>query len=208
MKKPRILLADDHAIVLEGEVGLLAEWFEIVGAVSDGPSLLEAALLLKPDLIVLDVSMPLLSGIEAATRIKASTPDVKLLFFTMHPEVTYLQAAFEAGAAGYVLKSAGIKELLAAVRKVLEGQLYVSADLSSYWTQLRRPDQLAKALRLSSREREVLHLIAEGRSSKEIAAILGISVKTVSFHRENIKQKLGVRTIAGLTRNAIAASIM
>jgi DNA-binding NarL/FixJ family response regulator len=119
-----------------------------------------------------------------------------------------LQAAFEAGAAGYVLKSAGIKELLAAVRKVLEGQLYVSADLSSYWTQLRRPDQIAKALRLSSREREVLHLIAEGRSSKEIAAILGISVKTVSFHRENIKQKLGVRTIAGLTRNAIAASIM
>jgi DNA-binding NarL/FixJ family response regulator len=208
MSKPRILLADDHEIVLEGEIGLLAERFEIVAAVSDGPSLVEATLRLKPQLIVLDVSMPLLSGIEAASRIKASVPDVKLLFFTMHPELTYLQAAFEVGAAGYVLKSAGIKELLGAVQQVLEGQIYVSADLSSYWGQLRRPDQIAKALRLSAREREVLHLIAEGRSSKEIAAILSISVKTVSFHRENIKQKLGVRTIAGLTRNAIAGGIM
>jgi DNA-binding NarL/FixJ family response regulator len=208
MRKPRIVLADDHAIVLEGEVGLLTESFEIVAAVSDGPSLVEATLLLKPDLIVLDVSMPLLSGIEAAYRIKASLPEVKLLFFTMHQELTYLQAAFEAGAVGYVLKSAGIKELLGAVQRVLEGQIYVSADLSSYWGQLRRPDQIAKALRLSSREREVLHLIGEGRSSKEIAGMLGISVKTVSFHRENIKRKLGVRTIAGLTRNAIAGTIM
>ena len=208
MSKPRILLADDHSIVLEGEVRILAEHFEIVAAVSDGPSLVEAALRLKPDLIVLDVSMPLLSGIEAATRIKASIPGVKLLFFTMHPELTYLQAAFETGADGYVLKSAGIKELLGAVQQVLQGQIYVSADLASYWGQLRRPDQVAKALRLSLREREVLHLIAEGRSSKEIAGLLGISVKTVSFHRENIKQKLGVRTIAGLTRNAIAGNIM
>src|SRR3954469_18230935 len=115
MSKPRILLADDHAIVLEGEVGLFAERFEIVAAVSDGISLVEAALLLKAKLIILDVSMPLLSGIKAAARIKASIPEVKLLFFTMHPESAYLQAAFEAGAAGYVLKSAGIKELLVAV---------------------------------------------------------------------------------------------
>ncbi len=208
MSKPRILLADDHSIVLEGEIGVLAERFEIVAAVSDGPSLVEAALRLKPDLIVLDVSMPLLSGIEAAIRIKASLREVKLLFFTMHSELTYLQAAFEAGAAGYVLKSAGTNELIRAAQQALEGQIYVSADLSSYWGQLRRPDQIAKALRLSSREREVLHLIAEGRSSKEIAGMLGISVKTVSFHRENIKRKLGVRTIAGLTRNAIAGGIM
>src|SRR3954452_14049158 len=116
MGKPRILLADDHAIVLEGEVGILAERFEIVAAVSDGPSLMESALLLKPDLIILDVSMPLLSGIEAASRIKSSAPEVKLLFYTIHPELTYLQAAFEVGAAGYLLKSARIDELLGAVQ--------------------------------------------------------------------------------------------
>ena len=191
-----------------GRERVLAERYEIVGAVSDGRSLVEAALRLKPDLIVLDVSMPLLSGIEAACRIKASLPEVKLLFFTMHSERAYLQAAFEAGAAGYVLKSAGSEELLRAVQKVLKGQIYVSADLSGYWGHLRDPDRVAKALRLSSREREVLQLIAEGRSGKEIAGILGISVKTVSFHRENIKRKLGVRTIAGLTRNAIAGGIM
>jgi len=208
MSKARILLADDHAIVIEGERAVLAEHFEIVGAVSDGRSLLEAALSLKPDLIVLDVSMPLLSGIEAASHIRARLPEVKFLFFTMHSEISYLQAAFEAGAAGYVLKSAGNKELLGAVQKALEGQIYVSADLSGYWGHLRHPDQVAKALRLSSREREVLYLIAEGKSSKEIAGILSISIKTVSFHRENIKRKLGVRTIAGLTRNAIAGRFM
>ena len=208
MSKPRILLADDHLIVLEGERAVLAERFEIVGAVSDGRSLVEAALTLEVDLIVLDVSMPLLSGIEAAFRIKASRPATKLLFFTMHSEISYLQAAFEAGASGYVLKSAENKEILMAAEKVLEGQIYVSADLSGYWEHLRVPEQAAKALRLSSREREVLHLIAEGRSSKEIAGILGVSVKTVSFHRENIKRKLGVRTIAGLTRNAISGNIM
>jgi len=98
--------------------------------------------------------------------------------------------------------------LLGAVQKALEGQIYVSADLSGYWGHLRHPDQVAKALRLSSREREVLYLIAEGKSSKEIAGILSISIKTVSFHRENIKRKLGVRTIAGLTRNAIAGRFM
>jgi len=208
MSKPRILLADDHLIVLEGERTVLAERFEVVRTVSDGRSLVEAALMLEVDLVVLDVSMPLLSGIEAAFRIKASLPETKLLFFTMHSEISYLQAAFEAGASGYVLKSAGNREILTAVEKVLEGQIYVSSDLSGYWEHLRVPAQAAKALRLSSREREVLHLIAEGRSSKEIAGILGVSVKTVSFHRENIKRKLGVRTIAGLTRNAIAGNIM
>ena len=208
MSKPRILLADDHSIVLKGQQGILAESCEIVGAVADGRSLVEAALRLKPDLIVLDVSMPLLSGIAAATRIQASLPEVKLLFFTMHSEPVYLQAAFEAGAVGYVLKSATTKELLDAIRKVLEGQIYVSPDLSGQWGHLHSSRRVAKTLLLTPREHEVLELIAEGRSSKEIAGIMGISVKTVSFHRENIKRKLGVRTIAGLTRNAIAGTFI
>jgi len=207
MRKARILLADDHSIVLDGVKMMLSEPYEVVEAVSDGRSLVEAALRLKPDLILLDVSMPLLSGMEAASRIKASLPEVKLVFFTMHSQRPYLQAAFDVGAAGYVLKSASGKELLGAVQKALEGQTYVSADLSGSWGQLVHPAKAAKALRLSSREREVLHLIAEGRSSKEIAGILSVSVKTVSFHRQNIKRKLGVRTIAELTRNAFSGSI-
>jgi DNA-binding NarL/FixJ family response regulator len=215
MSKARILLADDHAMVLEGVKTVLAdpfkalaEPFEIVEAVSDGRSLMEAALRLKPDLILLDVSMPLLSGIEAGSRIKAVLPEVKLLFFTMHSERSYLQAAFEARASGYVLKSAGREELLDAIQEVLEGQIYISSGLSDYRGHLRDPHQVAKSLMLSSREREVLQLISEGRSSKEMADILGISVKTVSFHRENIKRKLGVRTTAELTRNAITGGFM
>jgi DNA-binding NarL/FixJ family response regulator len=208
MNNTRILLADDHPFVLLGWKTMLPKSLEIVGTVSDGRSLVEAALRLKPDLILLDVSMPLLSGIEAARRIKASFPEVKLLFLTMHLERPYVQAAFEAGASGYVLKSAEPNELVAAVQKILEGHTHISSGVSGYWGHLRDPDQIAKSLRLGPREREILQLIAEGRSSKEIAGILNISVKTVSFHRENIKRKLGVRTIAELTRNAIAGGFV
>jgi DNA-binding NarL/FixJ family response regulator len=176
--------------------------------VADGRSLVETALRLKPGLILLDISMPLLSGIEAARRIKASLPEVKILFFTMHHERPYLQAAFEAGAAGYLLKSATNEELLRAVQEIQNGHLYFPKELSEHGRFLRDPDQAAKSLRLSSREQEILHLIAEGRSSKEMANILNISVKTISFHRENIKQKLGVKTIAELTRHAIANGVV
>jgi len=208
MKKARILLGDDHPLFLEGSRALLEQRYEVVGVLYDGRALVDAALKLKPDLILLDISMPLLSGIEAASRIKASLPEVKLVFLTMHSEPAYLQAAFEAGASGYVLKSAARQELLGAIQKVLEGEPGVSSGLSETWTHLHNPDKIAKSLRLSPREREVLQLIAEGRSSKEIAGILNVSVKTVSYHRENIKRKLGVKTIAGLTRNALAAGLL
>ena len=208
MEKVRILLGDDHPLFLEGGRRLLEERYEIVGAAPDGRALVEAALQLKPDLILLDISMPLLSGIEAARRIKASLPEVKILFFTMHHERPYLQAAFEAGATGYLLKSATSEELLRAVQEVQKGQLHFPKELSEHGRLLRGPDQIAKSLRLSSREQQILHLIAEGRSSKEMAAILNISVKTISFHRENIKHKLGVKTIAELTRHAIAQGLL
>ena len=208
MRKARILLGDDHPVFLDGSRALLETRYEVVGAAMDGRTLVEAALGLKPDLILLDISMPLLSGLEGARRVKASFPRVKVLFFTMHSDQTYLQAAFEAGASGYLLKSAASPELLTAVRKVLEGQIYVSKGLSEDWEHLHDPDQVAKSVMLSAREREVLQLIAEGRSSKEIAALLNISVKTVSYHRENVKRKLGLRTIAELTRDAIARGSM
>ena len=208
MKKARILLADDHPLFAHGSRVNLGEHYEIVDVVSDGQTLVEAALRLKPDLIVLDISMPLLSGIEAARRVKKRLPQVKLLFFTMHSETTYLQAAFDSGASGYLLKTAASEELLKAVQVVLRSQVYISSDLSEHLGHLPDQSQMTKAVTLSPREREVLQLISEGRSGKEIAAVLGISVRTASFHRENIKRKLGVRTVAGLTRDAIASGLM
>jgi len=169
---------------------------------------LEAALRLQPDLIVLDISMPSLNGLEAARQIKASLPEVKLLFFTMHSEQSYLQAAFEAGAGGYVLKSAESDELLLAAQLVLKGQIYVPKGVPVGFRSTTDPGRVAKTLTLTPREREVLQLIAEGKSSKDIANTLQISAKTVEYHRDNIKRKLGVNTIAGLTRSAIAGGLI
>jgi len=204
VKTARILLGDDHPIFAEGSRMYLAGLYQIVGVAVDGRTLVETALRLKPDLILLDISMPLLSGIEVARRVKASLPRVKLLFLTMHSERKYVQAAFEAGGTGYMLKSAGPEDLRAAVQKVLDGHIYISSELSQLWKDLRDPDHIMKSPGLSAREREVLQLIAEGWSGKEIAAILNISSRTIAFHRDNLKRKLGVTTIAGLVRNAIA----
>jgi DNA-binding NarL/FixJ family response regulator len=208
MNKARILAADDHSIVLEGVKTVLAEHFNFLGTVSDGRSLVETALRLKPDLILLDVSMPLLNGFEAARQIKASLPEVKLVFFTMHSERPYMQAAFEIGAEGYVLKETAPKELLNAVQAVLAGHFYLPAGLPVQFSNSRDPRRLVRSLTLTAREREVLQLIAEGRSGKEISDILGISVKTTEYHKENIKRKLGVKTTAELTRNAIALGLI
>ena len=144
MKKARILLGDDHPVFAQGSRTNLEERYEIVGIAVDGRALVEAALSLNPDLILLDISMPLLSGIEAARRIKASLPEVKLLFFTMHSEAAYVQAAFESGAGGYLLKSATPEELLSAVQEVLRGHIYISSSLSRHWGHLRNPNQFAQ----------------------------------------------------------------
>ncbi len=208
MNNTRILTADDHPLVRDGCRSILANDYDIVESVADGRSLVEAALRLKPDLIVLDITMPSLNGLEAARRIKAVLPEIKLVFFTMHSEQSYVQAAFEAGAAGYVLKSAESAELLRAVQLVLKGQLYVPKGLPIGLQSTSDSGQVAKSLMLTAREREVLQLIAEGRSGKDIARTLNISVKTVDYHRENIKRKLGVTTIAGLTRSAIAGGFL
>jgi len=190
--------------VLYGSLALLDERYEIVGTAADGRAVVQDAIRLRPDLVMLDISMPRLTGIEAARQIKAELPDVRILFLTMHSERAYVQSAFEAGASGYVLKTSAPGELLEGIKKVLQGQLYTSPDLGGNFEHLQDSTQAAQSLRLSAREREVLQLIAEGRSAKEIAHILGIAVKTTSFHRENIKRKLGVKTTAELTRNAIA----
>jgi len=204
MKPARILLADDHPMTLDGIRSVLEHHHELVGAVTDGRALVEAALRLKPDLIILDITMPLLNGIDAAIQIRKSLPTVKLLFITMHVNPAYLEAALSAGGAGYVLKSAAREELLDAVQTVMKGGIYVTPSLSNeHLERFETPSRAAAALHLSLREREILQLIAEGRAAKEIAFHLNISVRTVAFHRENIKRKLGLRTTAELTKHAI-----
>ena len=209
MKWARILLADDHPLTLAGIRALLEPHHEIVGMVMDGRALIDAALRLRPDVIVLDITMPLLNGIDAAVQIKKSLPGVKLLFITMHVSPAYLEAVLQGGGTGYVLKSAAGEELLEAVEIVLNGCIYVSPNLSTeHLERFGDPSQAASVLHLSARERETLQLIAEGRAAKEIAHLLNISVKTVAFHRENIKRKLSLRSTAELTRCAIEQGLV
>ena len=209
MKRTRVLLADDHPLTLEGLRTFLAPHLESVGTVMDGRALVEAALRLKPDLIILDITMPLLNGIDAAIQIRKALPSVKLLFVTMHVNPAYLEAALNAGGTGYVLKSAAREELLEAIQSVIDGRIYLTPSLSTESLgRFTDPSRAAAALRLSMREREVLQLIAEGMAAKEIASVLTISVKTVEFHRENIKRKLGLRSTAELTKHAIEEGLV
>jgi DNA-binding NarL/FixJ family response regulator len=204
MKRTRILLADDHPLTRIGISAALETHHEVVGKVTDGQALLEAALALQPELIITDITMPLLNGIDAAVQIMKLLPGTKLLFITMHNSPAYLEAALEAGATGYVVKSAASDELLDAVNAVLNGRIYVSRRLSvERLEQFTDSSRAAATLHLSKRERETLQLIAKGRAEKEVAFKLDISVKTVGFHRENIKRKLGLRTTAELTKYAI-----
>ena len=210
MKKPRLLLADDHTILVEGLKALLAPEFDVVATAGDGRAVLEAAKEYQPDIVLLDISMPGLNGIEAARRLKQSNPDAKLIVLTMHGDLSFVRAAFEAGASGYVLKQSAATELVTALREVDTGRRYISSLIlerlgTETLTFLRRPAKLSGDL--TSRQREVLQLLAEGRVRKEIAQILGVSVKTVEFHKQNITEKLGIHTDAALTAYAIRHGI-
>ncbi len=203
MKRALILLADDHALMLDGIRNLLQP-YNVVGSMEDGKALVEAAIRLKPDLIILDITMPLLNGIDAAREIRKHLPDMKLLFVTMHTRPTYLQAALEAGANGFAVKSSGRTEILAAVEAVLAGNLYITPGVGGDRASgIADSSHAADKLRLSAREREILQLIAEGKSRKEIAYAAAISEKTVAFHKNNLKHKLGLSSTAQLTKYAL-----
>lgn len=207
MKRSRILLADEHFLTLEGLRKVLEPHHDVVGAVSDGRSLVDAALHLKPDLIILAVTMPLLNGIDAARRIRKSLPGAKLLFLSVHANPAYVREALNIGATGYILKSSTTREeILGAVTAALAGETYISpgvvgeeVDLSR-WQREKGAEHRAA---LSSREREVLQMLAKGRAVKEVGSVLGISPKTVAFHRNNVKRKFGVRKTVELIRRAI-----
>jgi DNA-binding NarL/FixJ family response regulator len=202
-RRPRILIADDHRLVVEGLQRLLEGVCEVVGTADNGRALLAAAERLKPDIILVDVSMPLLNGIDACTRLRALMPSSRVILLTMHADRSYAAEGFRAGAAGYVLKASATSELVQAIRCVLRGQRYVARTLPQ--NVLMAPQQPGEARpgRLTTRQREVLQLIAEGRGAKQIAAVLGISVKTVEFHKARLMDQLDIRSTAELTRYAV-----
>lgn len=211
MKKPRVLLADDHKIVIEGLKSLLRDEFEIVGSVEDGRALVEQASTLYPDVIVADISMPQLNGIEAARQIKKIDKNIKIVFLTMHQDATYAANAFEAGASGFVLKHSASSELIRAIREAIKGRTYVTpliaGDLIHTYQEGGSPEKnLFK--KMSPRQREVLQLLAEGKSAKEIASILNISTRTVEFHKYRMMEQLNIKTSAELVRYAIKHGII
>lgn len=210
MKRPTVLLADDHDIVAEGLRRILETNYDVVGVVSNGRSLLTAAQQLKPDIIVVDVSMPLLNGIEAARRIHKTSEKIKIVFLSMHPDAAYVTEAFRAGASAYILKISASTEILTAVRYALQGKTYLSPsiDRAALDAHIERGQRSRQSPKLSSRQREVLQLVAEGRNTKEIAEILHVSPRTVEFHRHRIMETLGVHGTAGLVQYAIKQRII
>jgi len=210
MKRPRVLLADDHKIVTEGLKGLLEPEFELVGTVEDGRALLAAAEKLRPDVIVADISMPLLNGIDSVRQIKKAHGDIKIVFLTMHPDVTYAVSAFDAGASGYVLKHSAPTELVTAIRSALNGKTFVTPLLAGEFMQLtkERTSQRGELTSLTPRQREILQLLAEGHSAKEIATVLNISSRTVEFHKYRIMKDLGIKSAAELVHYAVRHGIV
>lgn len=202
MARTTILIADDHPVVADGLAGLLRDEFTVVGTVGDGVSLVDAARRMRPDVIVADVTMPGLSGLDALRRIRGEGLPTKVVFLTMHADVGLAADALRAGAAGFVVKDMAGEEIIAAIREVLQGGIYLTPRLESeVLTLLARPR--ASGDPLTPRQRDVLRLIAAGRTMKEIAAALDLSTRTVEGHKYQMMQALGMETTADLIRYAV-----
>ncbi|MFB3788590.1 MAG: response regulator [bacterium] len=206
--KIRILLADDHEVVRDGLRVLLEKQpdFEVIGMSGDGRETIRMTQQLAPDLVILDINMPNLSGIEAARRIRAGTPAVKILTLSVHSRSALVARMIQAGASGYLPKSCAAQELIEAIRTVMRNHTYISPKIMDSVVEYLRTEPAARAVpaaELSGREREVLGLIAAGKSSKEIAACLNLSERTIEFHRHNLMDKLGLHTVADLTKYAV-----
>jgi DNA-binding NarL/FixJ family response regulator len=201
--RPRVLLADDHVLVLEGLSKLLQKEFDLVGTATSGPEAVDMAASLQPDVVLIDISMPGLNGIDAARQLRERVPNAKVVALTMHNSPTYVRESMKAGMAGYVLKQSAASELSSAVQTVMRNERYITPALSDTNKSSAEADDV-----LTSRQRQVLKLIAEGCIAKEIAARLGISVRTAEFHRVSIMQKLNLHTTAQLTRFALETGII
>lgn len=211
MSRPRVLLADDHRMVTEGLKSLLADDFELVGAVENGHALLAAAKKLRPDVIVADITMPQLNGIDALRLLKKQNPDVKVVFLTMHQDPAYARRALEAGAAGFVVKHSASDELVMAIHAALKGKTFITPALTGdvlhdIQHDVKQKNEGKNAI--TPRQREILQLLAEGRSAKEIAQALSISARTVEFHKYQIMETHGLHSSAELVHFAIKHGIV
>jgi DNA-binding NarL/FixJ family response regulator len=210
-RKPRLLLADDHELLLDGLRKLLETDFEVAGMVKDGRAAVAAFQSLNPDLVLLDIGLPLLNGIETARQIRGFSSAARILFVTMQTDRIYVEEAFRAGGSGYVLKQAAANELVDAIHAVLRGHSYISpqvmASAGLKFSGIGNHSESPRA-NLTVRQREVLQLVAEGKTMKEIARILVISVRTVEFHKNGIMRETGLRSTAELTRYAVNRGIV
>jgi DNA-binding NarL/FixJ family response regulator len=208
MESPRVLLADDHALLLGAMEKLLAAECSVVGQVNDGRALIEAAEQLKPDIIVLDISMPLLNGLDAGRQLKQRLPRTKLIFMTMNEDSDLAAEAFRSGASAYLLKKSAASELLIAIREVLRGRTYITPLVAEGLVGLLLSGDHHKPIGLTTRQREVLQLLAEGRSMKEAARELGVTARTVAFHKYRMMDQLKLKTTAELIQYAVRNHIV
>ena len=209
MLSPRVLLADDHALLLGAFEKLLAEECTVVGQVSDGRAVVAAAESLKPDIVILDIAMPGLNGLEAARQIKQRLRSVKLMFLTMNEDADLAAEAFRIGASGYLLKRSAASELLTAIREVMLGRTYITSLLSDGLADsMPQAGERSMHEDLTPRQREVLQLIAEGRSMKEVASVLNLTPRTVAFHKYRMMEQLKVKSTAELVQYAVRHHIV
>jgi DNA-binding NarL/FixJ family response regulator len=205
VKRPRVLLADDHRMLREAFARLVEPDCDVLGAVGDGRALLEAARNLRPDVVVLDIAMPLLNGLDAARHLLRETPEVKVVFLTVNEDPELAAEAFRAGASGYLLKNSAASELLQAIQEVMRGHRYVTPQATRGLVDnlLHQSVREKKACELSPRQREVLQLLTEGLTMKEVARVLSITPRTVAFHKYTMMAELGIKSSAELVQYAI-----
>ena len=210
MALPRVVLADDHTIVVDAFRKLLENDCDVVGTVSDGRALLESAAELNPDVVVVDIGMPLMNGLEAGLRLKQQMPAVKVIFLTMNEDPDLATEAMRRGSSGYLLKSSAATELIRAIQLAVKGKSYVTPHIARGMQQSfvndPRPRQTAKSL--TPRQREVVGLLAEGKSMKEVASVLNVTPRTVAFHKYRVMRELNLRTTADLIQFAIRSRIL
>jgi len=209
MIRPRVLLADDHTLLLEAFRKLLADDCDVVGMVGDGRALVAEATKLKPDVVVVDVAMPLLNGVDAARQIKQTLPETRIVFLTMNEDPDLAAEAFRAGASGYLLKRSAASELLTAIREVVQRRSYVTPLVTEGLVgSMMLGETYGAGSHLTARQREVIQLLAEGHSMKEIAGILNIAPRTVAFHKYRIMDQLHLKTTAELIQFAVKHHIV
>jgi|SRR6185503_10380663 len=200
MNRPRILLADDHTMFGEGLKGLLQDDFDLLGTVENGAALVESAVRLEPDIVILDISMPVLNGFDAARELRKRGTSAKIIFLTMHADTGLMAEALRCGASGYVVKQSAGKDLISAIRQVFEGK--------TYFPNFETSDLNPHSLNLTPRQRDVLRLIAQGLTMREAAAELGISTRTAESHKYEMMEALGVETSADLIKYAIKLGLI